>query len=454
MGTMDDQFKTPEDLLAHLTFEMAHSDSYLMGPLAQLNAGRRYSEKMDVAARLTSGRIDYNPELLKKMGINDACVQIKGLVIHEALMHMDRRKSVTGGMSQYEPVADLAAELATWHKLEHGRWKVGEKFPHPSDFGFPDGLGMEEYFKLLMQKVEKNGGDSLLQQLQQQAQPQQGQGGGGGKDEDDEEQEGKGGGEGEQEGEEGDKPSPSQQLSKALGSKKDYHKQDHTQWPQVTKVEQEAMAQQVPDNMERWMRQRGLTAAGLTRLIEEIRQRRKEKWYNKLRDLIGTKMAANRWRYSVKKPSRRHGVPNAGRTKVRKGVLAVAIDTSGSVGTTELGIFLSKLKQICNAYEAPFEVIICDADVHVTKMVKRRKDVDSIDLKGGGGTSTLPVFKYLEKKPTDMLVYLTDLEVDYPDVPPRYKVIWGVINNPKVQNAPFGETHHLEVDDDTKGLGN
>lgn len=443
--SIDDEgkiFKTPDELIGHLTFQMAHSDSYLMGPLAQLNAGRRYSEKIEVAARLTNGRIDYNPELLKKMGVNDACVQIKGLVIHEALMHMDRRKSVTGGLSQYEPVADLAAELATWHKLEHGRWKVGEKFPHPSDFGMPDGLGMEEYFKLLMQKVDKSGGDSLLQKLQQQSQPQQGQGGGGKQDGDKEEQEGEGGGEG--------GPSPVQQLSKALGSGKEYHKQDHSQWPQVTKTEQESMAQQVPDNLERWMRQRGIEPAGLKRLVEEIRQTHKEKWYTKLRDLIGTRMATNRWRYSIKRPSRRHGIPNAGRTKIRKGVLAVALDTSGSVGTTELGIFLSKLKQICVSYEAPFEVIICDADVHETKMIKRRKDVDSIDLKGGGGTSSLPVFNYLEKKHVDMLVYLTDLEIDYPEVPPRYKVLWGVINNPKIQDAPFGETHHLEIDNPGK----
>ncbi len=47
-----------------------------------------------------------------------------------------------------------------------------------------------------------------------------------------------------------------------------------------------------------------------------------------------------------------------------------------------------------------------------------------------------------------MLVYLTDLFIDFPETPPKYKVLWGVINNPGAQPAPFGETHHLEVDED------
>jgi predicted metal-dependent peptidase len=435
-------FKTPDELIGHLTFQIAHSDSYLMGPMAQLNAARRYSERMDVAARLVSGRIEYNPELLQKMGVNDACVQIKGMVVHEALMHMDRKRQVTGGLSQYDSVADLAAELATWHKLEHGRWKVGEKFPHPKDFNLPDNLSMEEYFKLLMQQVDKKGVDlNEIQQQSQQQQQGQGQGQGQGQDGDQEQQQGGG---------QGDQDSPEQQLAKALGSNKEYHKQDHSQWHQIQRVEQEAMAAQVPDKLESWMRSRGIEPEGLKRLVEEIRQSKKEKWYNKLKELVGTRMATNKWRYSVKKPSRRHGVPNAGRTKVRKGILAVAVDTSGSIGNTELGIFISKLKQIAVAYEAPFEVIICDAAVHVVKMIKNRKDVESVDLKGGGGTSSLPVFNHLEKKYVDMLVYLTDLEIDFPEHPPRYKVLWGVINNPKIGPAPFGETHHLEVDPEPK----
>jgi len=49
-----------------------------------------------------------------------------------------------------------------------------------------------------------------------------------------------------------------------------------------------------------------------------------------------------------------------------------------------------------------------------------------------------------------MLVYLTDLMIDFPgpgdDCYPEYPVIWGVINNPDAK-APFGETYSLTVPD-------
>jgi predicted metal-dependent peptidase len=71
-------------------------------------------------------------------------------------------------------------------------------------------------------------------------------------------------------------------------------------------------------------------------------------------------------------------------------------------------------------------------------------------MKGGGGTSSLPVFDLLKKPEhqTDCLVYLTDLEIDFPSEIPKYEVIWGVIGREdKSLRAPFGKTYHLKVED-------
>jgi predicted metal-dependent peptidase len=220
-------------------------------------------------------------------------------------------------------------------------------------------------------------------------------------------------------------------------------------------VQQEAIAANMPDQLESWMKSRGIEPAGFKRLIDELRNMRREKWYDKLRRLVGTKMAARESRHTRKRPSRRHGAPHAGRIRMRKGMLAVAVDTSGSIAKTELTVFISKLAGIAQAYEAPFEVIVCDADIHAIKKITKKRDVATVDLTGGGGTSSKPVFEYLEKHKVDMLVYLTDLYIDFPEEPPRYKVLWGVINRGKetdFQPAPFGETYHLDIEENPEAM--
>ncbi len=287
---------------------------------------------------------------------------------------------------------------------------------------------------------------------------QQGKGGGQGQDqgEDEDEQDGQGQGQGEGEEEQEDQQgkgkggkTPAQDLAQQLGSKQSpkYHQQDYSQWNTVSKVQQEAMQASLPDKLEAWMKSRGTQPAGLQRLLEELREGVKEKWYEKIKNLVGTRVTSTNYRYTIKRPSRRLGVPHAGRVKIPKGLIAVAIDTSGSIAHNELTIFIEKLHGIANAYQAPFEVIICDAEIHTIQKICKKRDIDHLDIKGGGGTSSLPVFEYLEDKRPDMLVYLTDLYIDFPEDEPKYRVIWGVINRDDEPEAPFGETHQLLVED-------
>ena len=107
---------------------------------------------------------------------------------------------------------------------------------------------------------------------------------------------------------------------------------------------------------------------------------------------------------------------------------------------------MRKLKDVIERRKAELNVIICDAEVHSVTKIMKDNDLKTLDLKGGGGTSSLPVFKYLEDKDPDILVYLTDLYIDFPDEEPPYPVIWAVINN-ESGTAPWGETYHLNIKD-------
>lgn len=410
---MSDIANDPERYLGSLSYQLSRTDQYMMGPMAQMTKVER--KKLDVAARLGPRRtIEYNFEKLKAMGTDDGMTQLQGLIMHQALLHMDRKRQITGGLPMFQPHANLAAELSTWHKFEHtvgqGR-KVSDHFPKPNHFGFGDGLSMEEYFKLLVKKSP----------------PKES---GGGKDQSEND--------------------ATKGLAEKLGGKhaKDYHQQDYDTWSQVSTSQQQAMQDRVERELEPWVKARGDKAGNLARLLEDLRETKKEKWFDLVRNVIGQRFASSSSsRRSMKRPSRRLGLPNPGRVSGRKGSVAVALDTSGSISDVEMKIFMSKLWGLLKSYERDLTVIVCDCAIHTVKVVRSFEDIKTIDMKGGGGTSSRPVFEYLETHPFDMLVYLTDLFIDFPEEPPKnLEVIWAVINNEEGQ-APFGRTFHIEVED-------
>ena len=65
-------------------------------------------------------------------------------------------------------------------------------------------------------------------------------------------------------------------------------------------------------------------------------------------------------------------------------------------------------------------------------------------MKGGGGTSFIPVFEYIEKNDLrpDALIYLTDLAGRFPEHEPDFPVIWGAICE---GTAPFGKVVRIPV---------
>lgn len=423
----------PDRYLGSLSLQLSRTDQYLMGPMAQMTKVEK--KNLDVPARLGSRKtIEYNFDLLKKMGTDDAMTQLQGLIMHQALIHMDRKRQITGGLQQYQPHANLAAELATWHKFEHtigtGR-KISDKFPKPSHFGFPEGLSMEEYFKLLVKKdpPKEDGGQPQPKQGQGQQQPGQGQG--------------------QAQGQEQTENEATQSLAERNGGKeaKGYHKQDYDTWSGVSTSQQKAMQEEVERRLEPFIKSRGDQAGNLKRLLEDLQASKKEKWFDIVRNVIGNRFSgASNVRRSQKRPSRRLGLPNPGRVTGRKGEVFVAIDTSGSIGDVEMKIFMSKLLGLLKSYEREMTVIIVDCVIHTVKTIRNAKDIKSIELKGGGGTSSRPVFEYIETHPCDMLVYLTDLYIDFPETPPKnLEVIWAVLNNPEGE-APFGRTFHVEVE--------
>lgn len=129
--------------------------------------------------------------------------------------------------------------------------------------------------------------------------------------------------------------------------------------------------------------------------------------------------------------------------------VAVAVDTSGSMGEVELVRAVSEAKAILSAAGSSVTLIACDAEVHTHRKVRDWRQVGSL-LKGGGGTSFIPIFEELDRRANprpDVVVVCTDGYGPAPEAPPRgMHVIWLLVGGTKPP-APWGEA--VVVDEGT-----
>jgi predicted metal-dependent peptidase len=131
-------------------------------------------------------------------------------------------------------------------------------------------------------------------------------------------------------------------------------------------------------------------------------------------------------RNTLKRPSKRFGrIPGV---KVRPlSHVAVAIDTSGSIGREQLGLFFAEIHGIWRA-GAQVTVIECDDQV---RSVWPYRGVAPAECAGGGGTEFDPVLQWVNDRAArfDGLIYLTD-GFGERSLSSRRRVLWIVAGDP------------------------
>lgn len=190
----------------------------------------------------------------------------------------------------------------------------------------------------------------------------------------------------------------------------------------------------------------GKIPTGISRSIDEIRKSRVP-WTRIFHRYLGSALAKEDYSYS--QPNRRFigqelYMPSLLSYKV--GTVAVAIDTSGSIGKNELGAFANELRKV-SALISEVIVMSCDADVHSFEIVRDMTNfVNAVKkLKGGGGTDFRPPFAALAKRriTPEVFIYLTDGEGIFPEKKTiRYPTIWVMTTERK---APFGMTVQMRL---------
>jgi predicted metal-dependent peptidase len=187
--------------------------------------------------------------------------------------------------------------------------------------------------------------------------------------------------------------------------------------------------------------QAGKLGGNLRRLVDHLLQPQLP-W----RMLLARYMTAvSRDDYSYLRPSRREGEAIFPTLRSAQADVVVALDTSGSIGESEMRDFVTEIDAIKGQVRARIVLHACDARL-ASDGPWRFEPWESFELprtlRGGGGTRFTPVFDWLRQEgcSPDLLVYFTDAQGEFPKQEPPYPVIWLVKGRAGV---PWGQRIQL-----------
>lgn len=183
--------------------------------------------------------------------------------------------------------------------------------------------------------------------------------------------------------------------------------------------------------------------AGVEELLERLTETPRVSWREATRRWAQERASED---YSWSHLNRRyipHGMFMPGLHSERMGPLVVGVDTSGSIDNRTLQMFGSEVDSIVSEVKpSETHVVYCDAEVnHVD--VFYPGDPIVFNRHGGGGTSFVPVFDWVEQQGLSPagLIYLTDTYGQFPDRTPGYPTLWAsTIPTPRL---PFGEMVYI-----------
>lgn len=193
----------------------------------------------------------------------------------------------------------------------------------------------------------------------------------------------------------------------------------------------------------------GTVPAGLARWAERDLEPPKVAWEAQLARAVkaGVSWKAGAVEHRYDGPSRRQagigygaGRPVMPRLRAPLPRIAIAVDTSGSMSKGDLDRAMSETSAILRAIGAPVTFLACDAAVHGVAKIAH---LAQAQLKGGGGTSFIPIFEALsaERPRCDVVVVMTDGYGPAPkEEPAGLRTIWLLIGGNENAPAAWGTT--------------
>jgi len=183
---------------------------------------------------------------------------------------------------------------------------------------------------------------------------------------------------------------------------------------------------------------RGMLPAGIERKFKDLLNPKMD-WRDVLQKFIAQLLPYD---FTYMKPHKKSASTGVYMPSVLKEdiELIIAIDSSGSISDEEYAQFLTEVTAIVLQYpQVKGTLLICDAKIQNVIELDASFDPYSVHGGGYGGTSSIPVYEWIEKEKDNnikLLIYFTDGWIDIPESTPPFPTIWVV--------TPQGDTSVVE----------
>jgi predicted metal-dependent peptidase len=131
------------------------------------------------------------------------------------------------------------------------------------------------------------------------------------------------------------------------------------------------------------------------------------------------------------------------------GLIALLVDTSGSITQQDLNAIASEVGGILTAYKTELLVVYVDAAVQGHTLFSSEDAEIKLELKGGGGTDFRPGYAFIDEhghQPT-AAVYLTDGYCRAFPNEPEFPTLWALTQKNSYFEPPFGEVIVMKGDE-------
>ena len=219
---------------------------------------------------------------------------------------------------------------------------------------------------------------------------------------------------------------------------------------EMTAEEQRDLAREIDEAIRQGALAAGKLGNGMGRDMVELLQPQVD-WREVLRDFVQTTCQGND--YSTwRRPNRRYigaGVYMPSGISEQIGEIVVAIDTSGSIGARELGVFLAEIKSVADTvHPEAIRILYWDTSVCGDERYEGAEVdniVQSTKPKGGGGTDVRCVPQYIADKQikAQAVIVLTDGYLFGGWGQWQHPVLWCVLDN-KNARPDVGKTVHVK----------
>jgi len=417
------------------------------------------------------GRCYYNPEFLKALSESELMGVLCHEVLHLALKHPERgtgRNVIVNGVSLWNIAIDIVVNYTVLsNKTKDGNLNLPQSgiIPDLEDEGSIEIFGCiidhiekrssEEIYDMLKTQMKENGAKELNQ-------PQPGQSG---KD-NQESESGEGSGEGnEDEDKEGKDTNDSDEDKKKKEQNKDrirrggFDNHDFEKKPEqegksgkagkagkkLREINWDPIIQVAMNHA----KQAGQSPAGFGREFD-VYQKGFINWRSILSRIVSSSSQKS---YCWSRPDKRLipfdiYIPHVTGESTK---VLFSIDTSGSISREELSKYFTEIVSLARSFDdVELRVITHDVEVHDDYYIANGniKKIEAIVPHGGGGSSMVPLYEYIEQKKynkgNNVLISMTDGYLEFPERP-TIDTIFVLAGNYSVQSLPSWKKKVVEI---------